>query len=586
MYRVALIFLLLTGFISAQSDFSVNAEVSAKKIGFEDLLIYTVVLNGEGRAPAPSIGHIKDFRLIQTSNSQSFQFINGAASYQIKYQYYLKPLKRGVLSIPKLKYKYKGKSYTTEGFRIHVVKGSVQQKNPSAARSRIDSFFNDGFPSSRRRQAAFKASDVKVKVTVSKKNPVVGEQVICRVKLYTLAHVSRVGLMSSTTFPGFWIEWIEGKKRLDGSREVINGKAYQVYELSKLVLFPSKSGKVEIPPFKYQMLVSTASGFGFIDRPREVVRETKGVTLNVKDLPVSASGLPVGKFRLTLLTYKKAIDINDILTLKYRLSGQGNIKTIDIPQLEKSENYRLYPAKISRSKSLNGNLMSGRITAEIPVSFNKAGKHKLPSLKFRYYDNLKAKVMETTTPPVEVEVTGVKEGENQAGGVLLVNQDIKKKGEDIKFIVKGEPGDRQSSFYKSALFWWLIFLPFAALAIAALKIYVIDPRLTGSRRPEKRIFRETLISLKECSEFGEICSILDRYIAVKTGTGNSAINREVIDSIFEKHGVGTQDSRQFIDIRSKSESFRYSGGEFGREEMGKVVDEIVGVVERVNRKIK
>ncbi len=585
MVRIALILLLIPCILIGASDFNIKAEVSSKRIGLKDLLIYTVTLINDGQAKAPSVSHIKDFTLYQTSHSQSFQSINGAVSYEIKYMYYLKPLKTGSLIIPAMKYKHKGKSYTTPGFRITVVKGSVKNSQP-AGRSRRRSIWDDDFGMMKRQRVRVEKDDLMVKAFVTKRNPVEGEQIVCRVKGYSLVQIHDVGITSRMTFPGFWVEWGKGKKRLVGKREVVNGKTYVVFELSKVILFPSKSGVAEIPSFKYRFLASKGNGFSFFNRTEELTRETKPIKLNVSALPQIATGLPIGRFRISLLPYKKSVDVNDILTLKIKLSGEGNVKTLDIPEIAKSDEYKLYPAKTTRRTNMNGNVVTGTVTAEIPVSFSKAGKKTIPSVKFRFYDNKKGKVVEVKTSPAVVQVTGKKEVESSSGGVVIANQDIRRKGEDIRFIARGEFEERSNGFYRTSIFNWLVTIPFLVLIAVALKYYLVDPRLSGSRRPENRVFRETITALKNCDDFGGVCSILDNYIGIKTDTGNSAINVEHIDSVFEKAGVGKQDSKRFIEIRSDSESYRYSGGGAGNDEFERVIVEITGIVERINRKLK
>ena len=111
---------------------------------------------------------------------------------------------------------------------------------------------------------------------------------------------------------------------------------------------------------------------------------------------------------------EKEVDINDILTLKVRVSGSGNFKTLNVPQYKTSDFYKIYPAKISRDVSHRESRLTGYAEAEVPVSFKKAGLISFPPLEFQYFDPAAPRVVSLNNPPIMVKVTGTKDKEEQA----------------------------------------------------------------------------------------------------------------------------------------------------------------------------
>jgi hypothetical protein len=124
--------------------------------------------------------------------------------------------------------------------------------------------------------------------------------------------------------------------------ERYNGRNYYTADLRKTLLFPQRSGKINIPSGKLEMVFSVPSGkkietfFGsqevMVDVAKSLV--TNPVSINVKPLP---NGKPenfsggVGTF-----TFKSSISTTDTkanepVTIKLEISGTGNLKLIQNP---------------------------------------------------------------------------------------------------------------------------------------------------------------------------------------------------------------------------------------------------------------
>lgn len=564
------------------ADVEVTSSISSDKIGTDDVLVYTITFKGINNPQQPSLSHFRDFRVAQTSRGSEFRFINGVSSYYTNFVYYLMPLKTGTLDLPQVSYQHEGKSYKTQPFTVEVVTGSVQPKRPNRPSSPMDmddDFFSNPFERSRQQQPV----DIKLIPQISARSVFKGQQVLFKVLLYTRNRIQGINMLSDQSIPGFWQEWFEIGRSIEGRTETIDGKLYQVYEIRKAALFPTQSGQVTIPALTFDLSLRNTTSL-FSD-PRRIKRSTKALTISVSDPPPDAAGLPVGRFNFTVKPTKKSIDINDILTLKMQVSGFGNLKTIEVPGFKNSGEIKVYTPKISRRSEFQGNIFYSVIDVEVPVSFKKTGPVTMPRLEFKYFNPTSAAVVSLKSRAITIDVTGQKEKQTSASTVPLT--EIIRQGEDIDFIKKGGISDQNSNLYNTRLFLLLLLLPFAFNLLYLLKVLVFDRMIAGSSALKKRkLLNRTLADLKSAREPGDLSPILENYLKEQAGIGFSAINSQSIDKLLAQYGVSDSDITTFIRLKSRSESYRFSPDkDAGHTQLKEDVRMLTGILKRIDSKI-
>jgi hypothetical protein len=581
----------LPGFMPAQSgrDVEIKASISADKIGIDDVLIYTVTFKGINNPPQPDVSHFKDFKAAQTSRSSEFRFVNGVASYYTNFMFYLMPQKTGKLTLPPVTYQQDGREYKTQPFTVEVVKGSLApsqaQPRRRSRRSPIDRDVDD-FLDPFRRERRQQEIDVKVLPFVSKKNVVVGEQVMFSVRLYTRNRVQGPRPVSSPSIPGFWQEWYPAPKVFDAENKMMGGKVYTVAEVLKVALFPTKSGAITIPSIKFEMGVADADPFSFFSSSRPLYRSTPELTVNVSPLPPAAQGLPVGQFRLSVAANKKEVNVNDILTFEIRITGKGNVKTVNVPELKDSIYYKVYPAKISRDFNFQKDSLTGFVESEVPVSFKKTGLISFPSIEFKYFNPDTSRVVALKSQSVTINVTGQKEKEDSAH--TIPKTEIIKTGEDIDFIKAGKFYNQDENFYKSKYFVFILLLPFLLNVLFLLKVFVFDRFVSQSTLlKQKKLINQTIKNLGHTRDYGDISPVLENYLKGKTGLGLSEINNHSISELLGKYGVHEGDINAFIRIKSQSESFRFSPDKAtSSKELKSDIRRLIEILKRIDNKIK
>ncbi|MGE5344293.1 MAG: BatD family protein [Candidatus Omnitrophota bacterium] len=572
-------------------DIEVKALISADKIGLDDMLVYTVTFKGINNPSQPDLSHFTDFKVAQTSRSTEFRFINGVSSYYTNFLFYLAPIKTGTFTLPPVTYTYNGKEYKTQPFRVEVVKGSAapsgapqkQRKFPTPFDMDEDFFSSPFKPSSRKEEI-----DIKIVPNTSKRNAYKGEQVTFKILLYTRNRIQGINMVSNSSLPGFWQEWFPMAQSIEGHTQTIDGKVYQVYEVRKAALFPTQSGALTIPALKFEMRVINDAFFPDVST---VSRSSAPLSFQVSELPPQASGLPVGHFTFQVTTDKKQIDVNDMLTLKIKIAGTGNIKTVNVPEMKTANGFKLYPPKLSNDVSFQADSVYGVLAAEIPVSFNRTGLITLAPLEFRYFDPSSSKVITLNSQPLAISVTGVKE--KQESAATLPTTEIIKRGEDIDFIKKGDIYDQNRNLYHHPAFVLLLLLPFVINGLFILKRLVFDRYISQSEFIKKhKLINRTIKHLRDVQHPGEISVILESYLTEKTGMGLSEMNNRNIDQLLNQYGVDPDDINAFISIKNESESSRFSpekgavSGDGGDMRLKKDIDALIELLKRMDGRLK
>jgi len=580
---LTLILILVSILPLGSADVEFSASVDSEIIGLEDYLVYTITFKGIQNPVPPDITGIGDFNVIQTSRSSEFKFINGVSSSYVNFLYYLTPLKEGELLIPPLKYVHNNNVFKTQGFKIVAVKGSIKKTAPQKRRSLFD-LDEDLSPFNSFRSAP-QEIDVKLRALISKKKALIGEQLIYRILLYSRNRIESVNLISGQSFPGFWQEWYPVRKSIDGVSEVLEGKNYQVYEIRKAALFPSKMGELLIPSVRFELSLSDNS-FSFFSTPRRITRSTNSIRIHVENLSANSENFPVGRLDITVKPEKHSIDINELLSIKIEVKGFGNIKTLKIPEFSSGKSFKVFPSKITRKINYKDNGIFGNVIAEVPVSFKEPGIVKIPSLEYKYYDPLESKLKVIKSRELSISVTGVRE--EYTSDLNHVSGGIAKIGTDIDFIMKGSIYDQKRFVYRSILFRVILVVIFAGVLSFFIYEYFIKSYILGNKKYRKKKSVQSLLKkLDGLKEYGDVFQIIEEYLEVKTGIRRSEISKSRIEDLFYSSGINKNDTEEFLRIRTETELSRFSHSTIKTISQLRIeITDLKNLIKRIDLKLK
>lgn len=148
--------------------------------------------------------------------------------------------------------------------------------------------------------------------------------------------------------------------------------------LAVFLIFPKESGNIEVSP--------VSAHLSSIDN---TIVSNK-VRINVKNLPKDAPEdykNAVGKFDLSIINpNEEKIEIDKPFRVALKISGEGNLEALDLPQLQKSPDYTFFPPKIVKNiYSIEGN-QKGEIIANYVVVPKKSGRVPINAQRFSYFD--------------------------------------------------------------------------------------------------------------------------------------------------------------------------------------------------------
>ncbi len=454
--------LLLTVQFLLTQEIEVESYVDKTKIGISDLVKYTIEISGEkvGNISTPKIPKILNFENLgsSTSSSSSYSIVNGKMTSSVtkSYTYTLRPQKIGDHIIPPITIKVKDRSFTTDPIHIKVSEGSTQPAPPTSS-----SFTQQSNSSLDLTDNLFLIADI------NKKNVFEEEPIIVEYKLYSRYDIANLAFAGDTNFEGFWKEDIFKPESINFKRETYNGIMYNVMLMRSVALFPTKSGKLNIPSLDLNIDIRTQSHsfFDFGTTKRYNIKN-KPVAVNVRPIPQNnkpaSYSNAVGKFKLSSNISQTQLNVGDSFTYTITISGTGNLKQFDIPKLKEVNNLRFLDPEITTN--INKNKISGKRTIKYLIIAQEKGNFTLPAVPFTYFDTSSGSYKTLQTKPYQLKVG---EGSLTFIASSSAQSIVSKEGSDIGFIITDGVLTSNSIYYDKFFYWfiWFIILLFIPASV-------------------------------------------------------------------------------------------------------------------------
>lgn len=555
--------LLITAVLSAQ-NIELIATVSKNKLGVNQRLKIEFKVNKQGADDfAPPT--FKNFDVIAgPSSSISQSWVNGKVSYSQAYIYIIKPKRVGVFNIPKATIEYKGKTIASNTIRVEVVKASEIPKDP-----------ND--------PVYIASENVHLVTEISNANPYVGEGIYVVYKLYFSHQVGLSGDWRVKEIPqynGFWNQDIK-LKREDVKNATYKGEQYRYLILKKALLIPQKSGKLIIDPINMDITVNVPTGRGdffgnAITRRVNHATTSKSRAIEVKPLPIIGKPLDftgaVGEFNFNVSNSKELLKSNETTQLTVQVSGKGNLKLFELPKIETPSELEVYTPEHNEKVKTTLKGLSGKITDSYTVVPEFKGKYKIPEVSFSYFSLEDEKYHTITSDPIIINVA---EGKalptetNESDIVSSVKQQVKASDNNFRYIQRKTTFEPNVSidFFKSNLFYMLLFLPFLAIPLGIFvgkKKAKRDGDLVGKRlRKADKLARKYLSQAKKKLGKKEAFYIalekaLHNFLKAKLNIETSEISKEKITELLKDRNVDDVSITEFIEVLDDCDFARYT----------------------------
>ncbi len=568
---IILAFALTTAGSFAESTQFVMSAPNAVRVGDQFRLSFTLNESGSN-LQLPDLSNFEILMGPSTSQSSSFQMINGRTTQSVSfsYIYVLRAKSEGTFTIRPASINIDGKVFQSNTLEIKVVKGQPQATQQGGNQQSQQSQQNQ---QSENVSTTLSKDDLFVKVNVTKSNVFKGEQLIATVKLYVSPNVPVQGFndVKLPSFEGFWTQDIEIPNQVSFTREAYDNKIYQVGILKKTILFPQQTGSIKIDPFEITCIVQQRirqqrSFFDdFFDNYRNVEAKVTSdpVYIKVKDLPSAPTGFygAVGSFNYTAGIDKDKLRSNEAATLKITVTGNGNLKLIEAPKVELPSDFEKYDPKTSDRVNASDNGLSGSKTFEYLFIPRYAGDYTIPELEFSYFNTSAQKYETRSAGPFNIHVEKGDDDQNATVVSSISKEDVRFIGKDIRFIKqnRGKLTAKGHTFFGSTgfyLIYLLSILAFAALYFVYRKKAIENANLALVRN--KKANKVALKRLKEAALFlkdnkaekfyESVLKAFWGYLSDKLAIPVADLNREIASSTLLKRQVQQETINEFIRI--------------------------------------
>jgi len=381
-----------------QSSVSVEASVSETTIYTGERVNLSIKISGDfNNVSRPQLPDFKGLRLLSNtpSTARSYSFVNGHSSTSYTYTYSLIAQDKGSYKIPPISVNIDGDEHKTDPISIKII-----DRNESANSS------------------GSQKPDIFLKLEVSDKKPVTGQQIISNVVLYFKdgLEVNSYQPVPGWKAEGFWKEELKNADRPQATSTIINGVRYRRARLLQFALFPTKKGNLEISPYKIIVAVRSArssndpfgSFFGGLgNNQRQVQLETDPVKVDVQPLPPNHAGEylgAVGNYNISRDVSPQDAKVGQSIEIKTSVQGVGNVSLVTKPDYELPKGLEVYEPQESSDLNRHDHQISGTKTFTDVVIARSPGSYVLPEKKISYFNPSKHKYVTTTLPPLHFNV--------------------------------------------------------------------------------------------------------------------------------------------------------------------------------------
>ena len=531
---------------------------------------------------------LSDFNILMgpsTSQSSSFQMINGKTSRSVSYSYIyiLSAKKEGKFIIQPASVEVNGEIYKSNSLTIQVVKGQSNSSSQSQGNSSSGNGYSQRQQQQHRAKSNLDKNDLFVKTHLSKSSAFKGQQIIATVKIYVAPNVpiSNFSDVKVPSYEGFWTQDIKISNQVNFTREVYKNKIYQVGILKKTILFPQQTGKLKIDPFEItcdiKQRVSSQGGFfdDFFDNYRTVSAKAVSdpVYLNVKDLPAAPSGFcgGVGDIKFSAAIDKDKVKANEAITLKVKISGTGNLKLINAPKIKFPVDFEVYDPKSTDSQVASENGQTGSKSFEYLIIPRHAGDYSIQPFSFSSFNPATGKYNTESSKEFKIHVDPGNEEQNQTVTSAYSKEDVRFIGKDIRYIKQNQYKIRQkNAFFYGTLNFWMYYILSVVIFIIIIIIYRkkikenANVQLVRTKKANK-VARKRLKKAKEYLKqnksedfYKAVLNAIMGYLSDKLNIPLADLNREKAVETLKDKNVKQETIDELIKILDTCEFAQYA----------------------------
>jgi hypothetical protein len=548
----------------AQGTTPVTASVDRTSISTDETVTLSVtVLDSE--ASRPTLPALQGFQVRGSSFVSQRTVVNGVATSEATYTYVLQPTQTGELTIPGIAVSLDGQTYITDPITVEVSQGAAQ---PPPVTPQIPGSGGSGAPLEDAESATFFAE-----AEVDNRSPYLGQQVNYIFRFFQAETLFGTPRYEAPDFAGFWDQQETEQSQYFIDRD---GITYRVTEL-RTILFPTVVGERSIEAGALQFP-------GSLFRPGAVLRSNP-VTLTVQAPPTPApsdfSGA-VGDLSISVTVEPAEVAVNEPVTLRLLIEGEGNVETLPDPLLPDLFGWRAFESTSSVSSQVQDGVLRGRKLTEQLLVPATAGEYLIPSINYTYFNPEAGSYETSSSDPIPLMVLGSEDQAPVAGVPGVERQEVEQIAGDIRFIKPApqELNGTTSGLTGSAVYWLLWLLPpLAAFADwgwrRRQRRLESNPALVRRSRAARTARKAITVARREGRDPHQAAGrILSQYLGDKLNQPVAGLTQEALARRLSDNAIDPAMVEQVCSLMAASELGRFAPGSGDDQQAPELIGEV------------
>ncbi|MGO4919454.1 BatD family protein [Maribacter spongiicola] len=543
------------------NDVTFEMKLSKPKLGLNERLRVDFIMNRDGDNFNPP--DFNGFKVVMgPSQSISSSWINGVRSYSKSYSYTLAPSARGKYTIKQASIVIGGETYKSLAQDVEVTAAVDKPSDQMTADDVAD-------------------ENLHLVAEISKTNPYLNEAITVIYKLYVSPNisVSNYQPLDNPTYNNFWSQDIK-VNALSAQNGTYKGKPYRYVILKRVVLYPQKSGELDIEPLSLDVTVDVPSGRRDFFGQRMYAQTNKTVsagsrTINVKPLPLTNQPAnfngAVGEFDFAVSTSKKSLNASESLQATIEVSGKGNLKLFKLPELELPSALEVYEPEFTEGVRTTLAGMQGKVSNQYTIVPSFRGKYPIAPLSFSYFNPSTGKYTTLTSDEIVINVLEgpLSASSNSEMSSNSNKQSVVSSGNEFNFLkLDSNLSDKSVSyFFGSTSFYLWLLCPLLLIPLAILfrkKRDAIAGDVVGNKiRKANKLARKYLSAARKQLGNKEAFYValeraLHNYLKAKLKIETSEFSKDKITELLSQKQIDDETVNSFISLLKNCEAARYS----------------------------
>jgi hypothetical protein len=588
MKKVIVLLLLLFGnLLMAQVQF--EAKVSKNSLGLNERLRIEFTMNADGDNFVPPSFEQSGFKVVGgPSQSVSQSWINGKSSFNKSYIYILLPTQKGALTIKQASIEINGQVYKTSPVKVNVTNAVEIPKDPNEM------------------PVVSADNNIYLVADISKSNPYVNEPITVVYKLYFSFNIgiSNWRELNKPKYNDFWSQNID-IKQLVAQEGMFKGERYRYVVLRKTVLYPQKSGKLEIEPLSLdidcQVPTNRRNFWGQTLMTEDSKRVSAGSkVISVKALPESGKTEDftgaVGRFDFKVKPSKTVLKNGESLDLDVSVAGTGNLKLFTLPKPVLPAALEMYDPIHDENVSTPLTGMTGKISDKYTIIPQYKGSYQIKPLRFTYFDLSSNSYKTISSQPITITVM---DGPSMASSEKTAqNSTIKTEVAITKTFAYNKQKTTLKSMEKedfigSGLFYSLVFLPFLAipfLIVGKRRKDASDNDVAGNKIKRSNSLAKKYLgdAKKQIGNKEPFYIALEKamhnFLKAKLHIETSEMSKEKISELLQSRNAQLDTISEFITLTENCEFARYAPS--SETAIQQDFDKAVAIISALEKQIK